>query len=529
MKWFGVILCLVVAAVADKQVFNQKKCAKREQELTACITAGFEQQKLECRVETLVPGKYKKKACAKKERNFVAYCINKGYQTINLNCDPEIDEVEVERLHERRCVTDEGVYRGNKADTVLGLTCQAWSSQTPHSHSYLPENFPNEGLEENYCRNPDPTFKGQWCYTTDNATRWDYCDIPACSECADTGVYRGNKAVTESGLKCQAWDKQTPHTHTRIAANYPYGGLEANYCRNPDGASGGNWCYTEDPKVRWEYCGIPDCLLIEDVASECAKNGIYAGSSYRGTKNTTISGRTCQRWDTQGAPHNHTRTNINYVFAGLEENFCRNPDGAAGGNWCYTTEPAKRWEYCGIPNCEGEGAGECAVGIGSVGRDYRGTQAVTESGLTCQAWSSQSPHGHSRTAERYPSAGLEENYCRNPDGESLGNWCYTTDPSRRWEYCAVRECPDEEEEEEVVGECADNGVYRGTQAVTETGKTCMAWDKQDPHVHTRTVANYPDAGLEANYCRNPDGEPEGNWCYTVERETRWEYCGIPNC
>lgn len=36
------------------------------------------------------------------------------------------------------------------------------------------------------------------------------------------------------------------------------------------------------------------------------------------------------------------------------------------------------------------------------GEDYRGTISVTESGNTCQRWSSQSPHRHARTPENYP-------------------------------------------------------------------------------------------------------------------------------
>lgn len=32
-----------------------------------------------------------------------------------------------------------------------------------------------------------------------------------------------------------------------------------------------------------------------------------------------------------------------------------------------------------------------------------------------------------------------------------------------------------------------------------------------------------------NYCRNPDGEPGGPWCYTNDRNKRWEYCNIPSC
>ena len=29
--------------------------------------------------------------------------------------------------------------------------------------------------------------------------------------------------------------------------------MESNFCRNPDGEKT-IWCYTIDPKVRWEYC-----------------------------------------------------------------------------------------------------------------------------------------------------------------------------------------------------------------------------------------------------------------------------------
>ena len=32
-----------------------------------------------------------------------------------------------------------------------------------------------------------------------------------------------------------------------------------------------------------------------------------------------------------------------------------------------------------------------------------------------------------------------------------------------------------------------------------------------------------------NFCRNPDGEPKGPWCYTTDPDERWEYCDIPGC
>jgi len=73
--------------------------------------------------------------------------------------------------------------------------------------------------------------------------------------------------------------------------------------------------------------------------------------------------------------------------------------------------------------------------------DYRGMIAETGSGLECQRWDSQNPHGHSRTAENFPDSGLEENYCRNPDNEPDGTWCYTTDINKRWRSCNVPVCP----------------------------------------------------------------------------------------
>lgn len=71
--------------------------------------------------------------------------------------------------------------------------------------------------------------------------------------------------------------------------------------------------------------------------------------------------------------------------------------------------------------------------------DYRGAIAATKSGVMCQDWISQSPHQHDRTPENFPSSGLEENYCRNPDGEASA-WCYTTDPATRWDLCDVPSC-----------------------------------------------------------------------------------------
>jgi hypothetical protein len=65
-------------------------------------------------------------------------------------------------------------YDGSWSHTKSGKTCQAWSSQYPHSHG-----FPS--LPKNYCRNPDGE-DGPWCYTTNFRTRWELCGIPKCGK-----------------------------------------------------------------------------------------------------------------------------------------------------------------------------------------------------------------------------------------------------------------------------------------------------------------------------------------------------------
>ena len=75
-------------------------------------------------------------------------------------------------------------YQGQVSVTLSGKVCQIWASQSPHPHGQLnPQDYPDRDAEEsqNFCRNPDNSTQGPWCYTTDPDTRWESCDIPLCS------------------------------------------------------------------------------------------------------------------------------------------------------------------------------------------------------------------------------------------------------------------------------------------------------------------------------------------------------------
>ena len=196
----------------------------------------------------------------------------------------------------------------------------------------------------------------------------------------------------------------------------------------------------------------------------------------------------------------------------------------------------------------------CYLGDGT---DYRGNVNTTAQGDTCQNWSHQHPHHHSRVSYNYPFSGLgDHNFCRNPDFEATP-WCYTTDPNIRYDYCSnIMKCPDEYDYEcqqgagylykgdvmEMVDglvcdltlnkvrttlNCLEgNGVsYIGNVSVTEGGFQCQEWSKQVPNPH-------PYHGLgEHNHCRNPNGLEARPWCYLTnpDQSSQWDFCDVPLC
>ena len=73
------------------------------------------------------------------------------------------------------------------------------------------------------------------------------------------------------------------------------------------------------------------------------------------------------------------------------------------------------------------------------------------------------------------------------------------------------------------GEGGVNGKdYEGNEAKTVSGLECQKWSEQKPHKH-----RFSDIG-DHNFCRNPD-EHKGVWCYTTDKNRRWEACDVPEC
>eukprot|EP00918_Siedleckia_nematoides_P077292 GHVU01169022.1.p1 GENE.GHVU01169022.1~~GHVU01169022.1.p1 ORF type:complete len:183 (-),score=20.57 GHVU01169022.1:193-741(-) len=112
------------------------------------------------------------------------------------------------------------------------------------------------------------------------------------------------------------------------------------------------------------------------------------------------------------------------------------------------------------------------------GKDYSGTLAKTKNGKDCQAWNTNTPHTTSAAAKfgaNYPEGNVDDanNYCRNPDGDNGGPWCYTTNIGTRWEYCDIALCP-------AIESDAANRIH----------PPCQKWDSDSTYPYRVCVDNH---------------------------------------
>jgi len=156
---------------------------------------------------------------------------------------------------------------------------------------------------------------------------------------------------------------------------------------------------------------------------------------------------------------------------------------------------------------------------------YTGYRSKTRTGIVCQNWESDTPH----SINPYSGQGLgNHNYCRNPDNDPNGPWCYTSDPNMKWDYCGIPKC-----KWNMACYTGIGTEYRGTKSQTAGGSyNCNNWYSNWPHIHY--YDNDQNSKLYGvgrhSYCRNPEPDSDNRpWCYTTNLFKRWGYCDVPKC
>jgi len=153
---------------------------------------------------------------------------------------------------------------------------------------------------------------------------------------------------------------------------------------------------------------------------------------------------------------------------------------------------------------------------------YYGMTSSTQSGKQCQRWDSDVVHTRNMGSIP-PSYDRNHNYCRNPSNDGTSKpWCYTTDPNTRWEYCSVPTCG-----KPRCYFAGSTGMYYDKIATTVSGHQCQRWDDDKYHSANSDCLPHPD-DRNHNHCRATCGN-ERPWCYTTNKDVRWEYCDVPRC
>ncbi|XP_059483770.1 uncharacterized protein LOC132201555 [Neocloeon triangulifer] len=148
-----------------------------------------------------------------------------------------------------------------------------------------------------------------------------------------------------------------------------------------------------------------------------------------------------------------------------------------------------------------------------IGNDYLGNVDKTLSGKICENWSRAFSENELKDFQ-FPegSAKAAKNFCRNPDGDERGPWCFVLAGQR--EYCNVPFCNTEEN-------CRLTGVgqeYQGSVSTSVSGNKCQHWKFEDLS--------------DTNSCANPTGSSLGPWCFVQNLDTNlveMEPCDVPIC
>merc|ERR1719515_670080 len=238
-------------------------------------------------------------------------------------------------------------------------------------------------------------------------------------------------------------------------------------------------------------------------------------------------------------------------------------------------------------NKRGSGAIQCSENLSGNGAGYRGCQTKTQGGRTCQKWSAQQPHSHNQCSQETQTLSGQsakgnlikavhgkclDSYQRHRNGGHVHMWsCNVHNANQQWLYnpgsqgqikAKSGKCLDASQRNRNGGRvhmwhCSTNNYNQqwtvaGTQIKATHGKCLDASQRNrnggKVHMWSCSINNYNqqwvmsgstasvwcentadnNKGLgDHNLCRNPSGH-RTIWCYTTDKNKRWEECNVNN-
>jgi len=109
--------------------------------------------------------------------------------------------------------SDASDYRGYVSTTIHGFQCQNWTSQTPHSHFFTPDRYPDYDLADprwpNGCRNMNGRATA-WCFTivkSGEGLEWEYCNVGGPTKGLEKCPPMDEEGMEENGMIHQQKDE----------------------------------------------------------------------------------------------------------------------------------------------------------------------------------------------------------------------------------------------------------------------------------------------------------------------------------
>ncbi|ENN72800.1 hypothetical protein YQE_10604, partial [Dendroctonus ponderosae] len=187
---------------------------------------------------------------------------------------------------------------------------------------------------------------------------------------------------------------------------------------------------------------------------------------------------------------------------------------------------------------------DCAINTNEP--DYSGTQAsrlessrdVTSLGLPCLPWSGRKmlPDDVATMFKNRSLIVTSKNYCRDPEARGEGTFCYALSRNLKQtivekQFCHLRKC-----KSQLCKMAGTGNDFIGHLSTTRSGRTCDNWDVSSRSVHPQYMYTFNDsyfADIDAssarNFCRNPNRDVSGSWCYTKDPDVVQDVCPITDC